>query len=241
MMKTLHTAWRVFGQLRHDPRTVVMILLVPPLLMGLLAWLFQDQDQVFQQVGPALLSFFPLVLMFLITSVATLRERQSGTLERLLTMPVSKVSFILGYALAFGLMAALQAMITTAVSVGWLGLEIEGPLGLLMLVAVVNGLVGTCLGLLCSGFAASEFQAVQFMPIVLIPQLLLCGLLMPAEDMPDVLQAVSRVLPLRYAVDAMQEIAASADPAVAGDLWFLLGCAVVFVVCAAATLRRRTP
>lgn len=239
-MNALTTAGRILAQLRHDPRTLAMIMVVPVVFMGLLAWVFQDQDRVFDSLAPKLLAVFPLILMFLVTSIATLRERRSGTLERLLTMPLSKAGFMGGYALAFGLLAAVQAVVATMASVWWLGMQVDGPMGLLLLVAVLNGLVGTSLGLLCSGFAQSEFQAVQFLPALVLPQALLCGLLVPTDRMPDALEAASKVLPLTYAVDAMNEITASSSPDLGNDLWVLVGFVLVFLVGAALTLRRRT-
>lgn len=242
MSGTVLTARRILTQLRHDPRTLALILVVPCVLMGLLAWIYADQDVVFQTVGPALLGVFPLVVMFIVTSIATLRERQSGTLERLLTTPLSKGGVMAGYALAFGLLSLLQALVVTAFAVWACGLEVAGQMWLLILVAVLDAVLGTSLGLLASGFARTEFQAVQFMPAFVLPQFLLCGLLVPRDDLPDVLRAVSDVLPLSYAVDAMKSLATDADGAhdVLVDAAVLVGFSVVAVVLGAFTLRRRT-
>ncbi len=179
--------------------------------------------------------------MFLVTSVTTLRERGSGTLERLLSMPMGKLDFLLGYALAFGLLAAVQSALAVAVSVGLLGLEVNGPVWLLGVVAVVDAVLGTALGLLVSAFADTEFQAVQFMPAFVIPQLLLCGLFVARDFLPPVLQAISDLLPLSYAVDAMQELVGAADQAsVWADVAVVLGFALAGLALGAATLRRRT-
>ena len=124
---------------------------------------------------------FPFIVMFLVTSVTTLRERSSGTLERLLSMPMGKLDFLVGYALAFGLVAAVQSALAVGISVGLLGLEVAGPVWLLTLVAVADAVLGTALGLLVSAFAQTEFQAVQFMPLLVIPQILLCGLFVPRD------------------------------------------------------------
>jgi ABC-2 type transport system permease protein len=205
--------------------------------------MFEDlPGDIFDRFGPALLALFPFIIMFLVTSVTTLRERSSGTLERLLAMPMGKGDFLLGYALAFGLVATVQALLAVALSVGLLGLEVQGPVWLLGLVAVVDAVLGTALGLFVSAFATTEFQAVQFMPAVVLPQLLLCGLFVPREAMPDVLEAISNVLPLSYAVDAMQTLTTSEEVAdVWGDLGIVLGFVVAGLVLGAATLRRRTP
>jgi ABC-2 type transport system permease protein len=234
---------RVLTQLRRDHRTAAMLLVLPCVLMTLLWWMFQDiPGSLFDRFGPALLALFPFIVMFLVTSVTTLRERSSGTLERLLAMPMGKLDFLGGYAVAFGVVAALQAALAVALSVGLLGLNVEGPVLLLGLVAVADAVLGTALGLFVSAFARTEFQAVQFMPLFVIPQILLCGLFVPRSALPDVLHGVSDVLPLSYATDAMQTLVSSAAT---GDVWRDLGTVAAFAVAAlglgAATLRRRTP
>ncbi len=233
---------RVLTQLRRDHRTLAMLLAVPTLLVTLLWWMYQDSGPVFDRIGPALLALFPFTIMFLVTSVTTLRERSSGTLERLLAMPMGKLDFLLGYALAFGLVAAAQSALAVGVGVGLLDLDVQGPVWLLGVVAVVDAVLGTALGLFVSAFAQTEFQAVQFMPVVVIPQLLLCGLLIARDQLPDVLHAISNALPLSYAVDAMQELTRTTRT---GEVWADLAVVAAFVVgglaVGAATLRRRTP
>jgi ABC-2 type transport system permease protein len=230
---------RVLTQLRRDPRTLAMLLVVPCALMALLWWMFDDLT--FRALGPALLALFPFIIMFLVTSVTTLRERSSGTLERLLAMPMGKLDFIGGYALAFGLVAAVQSGLAVALSVGLLDLQVGGPVGMLTLVAIADAVLGTALGLFVSAFARTEFQAVQFMPVVVIPQILLCGLFVARDAMPSVLGAISDCLPLSYAVDAMQNVARD-DPLseVWGDLGIVAGFAVVVLALGAVTLRRRS-
>jgi ABC-2 type transport system permease protein len=234
---------RVLTQLRRDRRTSAMLLLLPCILITLLWWIFQDMPgSLFDRFGPGLLAMFPFIVMFLVTSVTTLRERSSGTLERLLAMPMGKLDFLGGYAAAFGLVAAAQAALAVALSVGVLGLDVTGPVWLLGVVAVVDAILGSALGLFVSAFAQTEFQAVQFMPMFVIPQILLCGLFVPRSAMPDVLHAVSTVLPLSYATDAMQTLVVSSSTA---DVWRDLGVVAAFAAAAlalgAVTLRRRTP
>jgi ABC-2 type transport system permease protein len=237
---TLAVASRVLTQLRRDHRTLAMLLVLPCLLISLLWWMFEGTS-VFDLVGPALLAMFPFIVMFLFTSVTTLRERSSGTLERLLSMPMGKLDFLLGYALAFGLVAAVQSALAVGISVGLLGLDVVGPVWLLTLVAVADAVLGTALGLLVSAFAQTEFQAVQFMPLIVIPQILLCGLFIPREQLPPALEAVSNVLPLSYAVDAMQQLTRTAET---GEVWqdlaVVAGFALAGLALGAATLRRRT-
>ncbi|MCS3442341.1 ABC transporter permease [Microbacterium phyllosphaerae] len=240
--RMLATAGRVLGQLRHDPRSIALMLIAPSLLVGLFAWLFSDQDGVFDQFGGAILALFPFIVMFLITSITTLRERRSGTLERLMTTPLGKADFILGYALAFGLMALLQAVVTVSFAVGVCGLDVEGELWQLGLVAVADALLGTALGLLASAFAQTEFQAVQFMPLLVFPQIILGGLFMPRDQMPDVLHAISDWLPLSYAIDTINAVTAGDDGwDVYGPLLVVVAFGVGALVLASLTLRRRTP
>jgi ABC transporter DrrB family efflux protein len=235
------TARRVLQQLRHDHRTVALILVVPCVLMGLLAWMLSEEN--FDEFGAPLLGIFPLIVMFLTTSVATLRERSSGTLERLLSMPIAKADFVFGYAAAFGLIAVVQAVIVSGLSMGVFGLDVEGPAWAILLIAVVNALLGTALGLFVSAFATTEFQAVQFMPAVILPQLLLCGLVVPRDELPTALELVSDVLPMSYAVDATREV--MTHPTVTAEYWWsvavVCGFMAVGLALGAATLRRRTP
>jgi ABC-2 type transport system permease protein len=218
-----------------------MLLVVPCVLIGLLAWIF-DGTGTFDRIGAPLLGVFPFVVMFLVTSVATLRERTSGTLERLLTLPIGKLDFLLGYAFAFGALAVVQALLASAVAVFALGLDVAGPIWLVVLVAVLDALLGMALGLFVSAFAATEFQAVQFMPAVVLPQFLLCGLLVPREAMNDILKVASDVLPLSYAVDAMRLV--TLRDVVPGEVWRDLGvvsaCILLALVLSAATLRRQS-
>ncbi len=242
------TAGRVLRQLRHDHRTIAMMLVVPSLLLGLLYLLWTDlptlpgQAGIFDRVGLTMLGIFPFVVMFLVTSIAMLRERTSGTLERLLTTPLARTDLLLGYGLAFGLAAALQAVITVTVATTVYDLQVVGSVWLVILIAVVDAVLGVALGLLASAFARSEFQAVQFMPVIVLPQFFLCGLLVPREQMAGWLLAVSDVLPLTYAVEALQEVGRSATET--GTMWWdigiVAGAALLALALAAATLRRRT-
>ncbi|MCX5083250.1 ABC transporter permease [Streptomyces sp. NPDC001939] len=240
--RTLATAARVLRQLRHDPRSIALMLLVPCVMLFLLRYVFDGSPGTFDSIGASLLGIFPLITMFLVTSIATLRERTSGTLERLLAMPLGKGDLIAGYALAFGALAVVQSVLATALALWGLGLDVTGSAWLLLLVALLDALLGTALGLFVSAFAASEFQAVQFMPAVIFPQLLLCGLFISREKMQPVLEGISNVLPMSYAVDGMNEVLRHTD-LTAGfirDAAVVAGCAVLVLALGAATLRRRT-
>ncbi|HEY5178799.1 MAG TPA: ABC transporter permease [Dermatophilaceae bacterium] len=239
---TLATARRVLLQVRGDHRTLAMLIAVPCVLIGLLAWIFNGTP-VFDKIGAPLLGVFPFVVMFLITSVATLRERSSGTLERLLSTPLGKGDFLGGYALAFGLLAVVQALVATGFAIWVCGLAVAGPGSLLVVVAVVDAVLGTATGLFVSAFARTEFQAVQFMPAFVLPQFLLCGLLVPRNGLPHVLELLSDVLPLSYAVDAMRTLTTQVDAAgdVGRDVAIVAAFALGAIALGSLTLRRRTP
>ncbi|MBO8189538.1 ABC transporter permease [Streptomyces spirodelae] len=240
--RTLATARRVLRQLAHDPRTIALLLLVPVLLLVLLYYVFDADRRSFDSIGASLLGIFPLVTMFLVTSIATLRERTSGTLERLLSMPLGKADLIVGYALAFGVLAVVQASVATGVAVWFLDLDIAGSPWLLLFIALLDALLGTALGLFVSAFAASEFQVVQFMPAIVFPQILLCGLFAPRGSMQPALEAVSNVLPMSYAVDGMTEVLKHPDATgdFVRDAVIVAGSALLVLFLGAATLRRRT-
>lgn len=239
--RTLATARRVLRQLRHDPRTIGLLLAVPCVLQVLVHELFTDRSQVFQSLGVPLLGLFPFVAMFIVTSITMLRERTSGTLERLLTTPIARGDLLAGYGLAFALVAAAQATLVSLLSFGLLGLESEHRLGVVAL-AIGNAVLGMSLGLFASAFARTEFQAVQFMPAFVLPQILLCGLLVPRDEMAEWLQVLSALLPLTYAYDALKRLS---DDVVDARFWLdvavVLGVTVLALVLAAGTLRRRTP
>lgn len=240
---TAATAHRVLHQVRGDRRSLAMVLLLPAVLLSLMAWVYAGSaDPVFQRVGPPMLALFPFTVMFLLTSVTTLRERQTGTLERLLTTPLAKADLVLGYGLAFGVLAVGQAAVAVSVAVGLLGLDVRGPLVALLLVAVLDAVLGTALGLLASAFASTELQAVQMMPAVVLPQALLCGLLLPREELPPGLRELSGLLPLSHAVDAVTVVATQADVRadLAGPLLVVLAATAAALAGGAATLRRRT-
>jgi ABC-2 type transport system permease protein len=240
---TLATAVRVLRQLRHDRRTLALVLVVPPVLLTLFRYVFDGQEPTFDRVGGPLVGIFPFISMFLVTSIAMLRERTTGTLERLMSMPLGKLDLLLGYGLAFALVAALQAVITSTVAFWLLDLDTAGPQWLVVALAVGNALLGMSLGLFLSAFASTEFQAVQFMPAVVIPQLLLGGLLVPREKMAEVLEWASAVLPLTYAYDALARATEIGE--LDGRLWLdvgvLAGSIVLALALGAATLQRRTP
>jgi ABC-2 type transport system permease protein len=239
---TLATAARVLRQLRRDPRTLALVFVVPAFLLVLFRYVFDAQPATFDRVGGPMVGIFPLVSMFLVTSIAMLRERTTGTLERLMSLPLAKLDLLLGYGIAFALLAIVQAAIASAVAFGLLDLDVEGAIWLVFVFAVANALLGMALGLFLSAFAATEFQAVQFMPAVILPQLLLCGLLVPRDKMAPLLEWLSWALPMTYAYDGLARATSGETGArVAVDLAVVVGTILVALALGAATLRRRTP
>ncbi|MFT4048239.1 MAG: ABC transporter permease [Solirubrobacterales bacterium] len=238
----LATTVRVGQQLRRDPRTLALIIVVPCVLIWLLGELFGVQSKTFEQIAVPMLGLFPFIIMFLITSITMLRERTSGTLERLMSMPLHKLDLLLGYGLAFAIVAAIQGVVVCGVAYGLIGLDTAAPVGVVIVLAVANAICGMALGLFVSAFAQTEFQAVQFMPAFVMPQLLLCGLFVARDDMAEWLQIVSDVLPLTYAYDALAQVAEHGE--MTSDAWVDLAVVAAFSLAAlaggAATLRRRT-
>ena len=239
---TFATARRVLAQLRRDPRTLALVFVVPPVLITILHFVFSGEPGVFDRVGGPMVGIFPFATMFVVTSIAMLRERTSGTLERLMTLPLAKIDILLGYGIAFAAIATVQASITSAIAFGALGLHVHGSIAVVVALAVANAVLGMSIGLLMSAFARTEFQAVQFMPAVVFPQLLLCGLLVPRARMDHVLEWISYALPLSWAFDALSHaVRGSGNGIIARDALIVVAITVAALGLAATTLRRRTP
>jgi ABC-2 type transport system permease protein len=239
---TWATALRVLRQLRRDPRTVVLLLAIPALLMVLLKYVLEGSEGTFERIGGPLVGLFPFITMFLVTSITMLRERTTGTLERLLTLPLAKLDLLVGYGIAFGVMAALQSGIVTSVALGGLGVDVAGPVWIVFALAILNALLGMALGLFVSAFATSEFQAVQFMPAFILPQLLVCGLFVPRDQMARALEVAAYALPFTYAYDALERVSLTdvLDRYLVRDVVVTIGATVLALALGAATLRRRT-
>ncbi len=240
---TAATAQRVLRQLRRDPRTVALLLLIPCVLITLLKFVFDDQEQTFQHIGAPLVGLFPFITMFLVTSITMLRERTTGTLERLMSMPLAKIDLLLGYGIAFAAVATVQALLVSTVAFTLLDLDVAGPEWAVVALAIANAILGMSLGLLASAFAYTEFQAVQFMPAFIFPQLLLCGLFVDRSRMAGALEVASDALPLTYAFDALQRVTngESFGGHLALDVGVTVGAALLALIGAAPTMRRRTP
>lgn len=234
------TAGRVLRQLKHDPRTIALILLVPSILLVILRYVFNNEAQ-FDRLAPLVLGIFPFTVLFVVTSIAMLRERTSGTLERLMTLPLGKLDILFGYGLAFALLALLSSGLASLIVLGVLGVTVAGGTASFLLIAILAGLLGMALGLFSSAFARSEFQAVQFMPAFVLPQLLICGLFLPREHMAWVLQWIADVVPLTYVVEAMKQIAFHANwtHELTKDLVVIICYGIAALILGALTLRRQ--
>ena len=236
---TLATAARVLTQLRRDPRTIALIVLVPCLLVTLLRFLFDAQPQVFDRVGGVMLGLFPFITMFIVTSITMLRERVTGTLERLMTLPLAKLDLLLGYGIAFALVAVIQATVVSLLAFGLLDLQVQGSHAAVIALAVGNAMA---LGLFASAFARTEFQAVQFMPAIVFPQILLSGLFVARAQMAGWLRGISDAFPLTYAYDALSRVTQGRGLGAwfAFDLVVTIGATLLALALGAVTLRRRT-
>jgi ABC-2 type transport system permease protein len=235
------TAIRVVNQLRRDHRTLALILLMPPGILALFRYVYDAHPAIFARIGTPLLGIFPLVIMFVVTSIAMLRERRTGTLERLMTLPIAKIDILAGYALAFGAVAVVQTVVAVAIGVGLLDVHTHGHTTALAALAILAALFGMAFGLFVSAFARTEFQAVQFMPALLFPQLILGGLFAPRDEFPRVLEIVSDILPLSYVYDAVvRALAGDSSGLFWRDVGIIAGATVVALLLGAATLRRRT-
>jgi ABC-2 type transport system permease protein len=239
--RTLSTAQRVLRQLGHDPRTIALLFVVPPMLLIVMRYVFDSSPHAFDAIAPQLLGVFPMIMMFLITSVVTLRERTTGTLARLMTMPISKLDFIFGYALAFSFLGLCQALISGATLLWLLNVTVLGGAVPTIIAVVFAAFLGTSLGLFLSAFATSEFQAIQFMPAFILPQLLTCGLFVDRGLMAKPLQWFADVMPLTYSVDAMKQVTQHStwQPDLTRDLVVVALFAIAALILGSITIRRR--
>lgn len=216
----LATVRRIIAQLRGDPRAVGLILVVPPLLLLLLHYVFVDtptppgQSGVFDTIGPIMMA----------------------------VIPIRRWNLIASYALVFGLLAVAQSLLLVLLLLGPLDVSVQGPAWGFLLLSLLSAVIGVAFGLLASAFARTEFQAVQFMPIFIAPQVFLCGLLVPKEQMPEILGAITEWLPMTWAVDVVREMLEA--PELSSDSWrrltTLAATALLALVVAAWSMPRRT-
>jgi ABC-2 type transport system permease protein len=193
----------------------------------------------FDTFSPMLVSFFVFFFVFLIAGIALLKERTSGTLERLLATPIKRYEIVAGYVIGYGLFALIQTIIVVLYAVNVLDIVLVGSIWLVLLTNILVALVALSLGTLLSSFAASEFQMVQFIPLVIVPQVFFTGIF-PLDGMSDWLQKIGKVMPLYYASDAMNGIMYKGFTfnEVLLDLLILLAFATVFITINIISLKK---
>lgn len=193
-------------------------------------------------LAPLLVGLFAFFFTFLLSAVAFLRERTTGTLERLLASPLRRGELVVGYLVGFGVFALIQATVIIAFTVFVLNVRYTGNIATIFLIEAMLVIVSVSLGLFVSAFARTELQAVQFIPVVLLPQVFLSGLLVPVDQLPDVLRPFATVLPLTYANEALRAVMIKGfpldDPLIVRDLLVLAAFGVVTIAGAIASIRR---
>ena len=193
--------------------------------------------------APVLVGFFAFLFVFLLTVVSFLRERTTGTLERIMVTPAGRAELLLGYMIGFGIFALLQSLVIVLVAVLILRINYEGNLLLIFVMTGILSLGAVNLGIFLSTFARTELQAVQFIPVVIVPQGLLGGVIWPVDTFPRWLEGVAHALPLTYANSALRNIMLKgesiADIGVYGNLAALIAFAAAFLVLGSLTLRQR--
>lgn len=205
-------------------------------------YLYAGEDYDFlDSFAPVYIAFFAFFFVFLLTGVSFLRERTQGTMERLLATPIARAEIVLGYMIGFGLFALIQSAVILFFTIFVVGIQHSGNLALVFLLLGILSIGAVNLGIFFSTYARTELQVIQFIPVVIIPQALLSGIVIPVEDLPPILQAAAKVMPLTYANTAMTDvlIRGFGFAEVADDLVMLLGFAAGALLLAAATLRRQ--
>jgi len=197
---------------------------------------------ILDYLAPVLVAFFAFFFIFLLSAVSFLRERTSGTLERLMATPLRRGELVLGYLAGFSFFALLQAIVILLFTVFVLQVRYRGNLATIFIVEAVLVVGAVSLGLLVSAAARNELQAVQFVPLVLLPQVFLSGLLIPVDQLPEYLRPISAVLPLTYANEALRSVMIKgyelADPLVLRDIGILVAFGLVMAIGAVASIRR---
>ncbi|ADJ40708.1 ABC transporter permease component [Limosilactobacillus fermentum CECT 5716] len=184
-------------------------------------------------------AFFVFFFVFLISGIGLLRERSSGTLDRLLATPVRRGEIVTGYMVSYGVVAIVQTLLIVITTVWLLKVQIVGDLALVFLINILLALAALAMGIFISTFASSEFQMMQFVPIVVMPQVFFSGIV-PLDALPNWIQVISKILPLTYAGNAMNDVIMKGQgvETIAGDLGVLVLFIVFFVVLNVMGLKR---
>ncbi|GEK35054.1 ABC transporter permease [Kurthia sibirica] len=195
-------------------------------------YVYGDKNtKVFDIFSPMLIGFFVFFFVFLIAGMALLKERTTGTLERLLATPIKRGEIILGYIIGFGFFALIQTIIIVLYAVYVLKIESVGSIGYVFLICIIVALVALSLGTFLSSFAATEFQMVQFIPLVIVPQVFFSGIF-PLDNMAEWLQGLGRIMPMYYVADALNGVMYKGFGF--SDIWLdlliLLGFSAIFLL-----------
>jgi ABC-2 type transport system permease protein len=236
---TFVVARRVMLQVVRDRRTIVLILIVPLVIATISGFSITDKTSL-NIMSPGLLATLILFFGFLITGISFLRERTLGTLERLLASPLSRMDIVTGYLLGLLLFALIQTLIMFFYMVYVLNISYTGSLWQILIFQVLIGINAVCLGTFFSAFARNEFQMIQFIPLIIVPQVFVSGLFIPTNQLPVVLEWVSKFLPLTYGVEGIKALMLQGQGLldIGKDIGILVAFAVAFLALAALTLRK---
>jgi ABC-2 type transport system permease protein len=238
---TFTVAQRVILQVVRDRRTIALIIVAPLVIASIAGFSIPDKSSL-DVFSPAILATLILFFGFLITGISFLRERTQGTLERLLASPISKMDVVAGYLLGLLGFALLQTLIMFFYMVYVLDISYRGDLWQILVFQALMGINAVCLGTFFSAFARNEFQMIQFIPLVIIPQVFVSGLFIPVDQLPVVLEWVSKFLPLTYGVEGIRAMMLQGQSLldIGKDIWILVAYAAGLLILASLTLRQKS-
>lgn len=205
-----------------------------------ISYIYGDKDtEFFDVLSPILIGFFVFFFVFLISGVGFLKERTSGTLEKLMSTPILRGEIVAAYLIGFGLFAIIQTLIVVLYTVNILDVVLIGSVWNVILINLILALVALSLGTLLSAFASSEFQMVQFIPIVIVPQVFFSGIFQ-LDGMATWLQALAKIMPIHYAADALIGVMYKGEglTEISKNLYILLLFAAIFIVLNIFALKR---
>jgi ABC-2 type transport system permease protein len=211
-----------------------------PQMQPQISYLYGSADmKTIDRFGPIMIGVFVFFFVFLIAGVSFLRERTTGTLERLLSTPLKRWEIVLGYVCGFGIFTVIQALLISWFSIQVLGIMMAGSFGYVMLMTLLMAITALTLGTLLSAFAANELQMIQFIPLVIVPQIFLSGLF-PLDTLPLWLQRIGLATPIYYGSEALMEIMIRGKgwEAIAPDVYVLIGFSLLFMLLNILALRK---
>ncbi|WP_172465244.1 ABC transporter permease [Listeria grayi] len=232
MTQTIKELQQVVKQLPQGPQLKQPKISKPQHLKVHTNYVYGDKDtSYFDTIAPIFIGFFVFFFVFLIAGISFLRERTTGTLERLMVTPIKRFELELGYLIGFGIFAVIQSVLVVFYAVNVLGMIANGSIWYVLLITLLLAFVSMALGMLLSTFASSEFQIIQFIPIVIVPQVLFCGIF-SIEGMANWLQWLAHIMPFYYGADALQAIMIKGQgfSAIQYDIGILLLFAIGFLI-----------